>query len=193
MFSKHLVETIMGGVVLLVAGIFLGFAYVSADLSPSGGYSVTANFSSVDGLTIGSDVRIGGVKVGVVTGQTVDTKNYRAIIHMNLQSDVRLPEDSKAIVSTAGLLGGNYVKIEPGHGTSFIKPGGEITKTEGAVVLEELIGKIIFLATDQDTGSSTPGQPQAPGQPPQQTPPPTQNQAPAPTPDSGKTGVEPGK
>lgn len=91
MLGKHLVETIMGGVVLLVAAIFLGFAYVSADLAPSGGYPVTAEFSSVNGLTVGSDVRIGGVKVGVVTGQTVDLKDFRAVVHMNLQPVVRLP------------------------------------------------------------------------------------------------------
>jgi phospholipid/cholesterol/gamma-HCH transport system substrate-binding protein len=64
MLGKNLVETIMGGFVLLVAAIFLVFAYFSADLAPSGGYRVFAQFSSVDGLSPGSDVRIGGVKVG---------------------------------------------------------------------------------------------------------------------------------
>ncbi len=165
MLGKHLVETIMGGFVLLVAAIFLGFAYVSADLAPSGGYPVTAEFSSVDGLTVGSDVRIGGVKVGVVTGQTVDLKDFRAVVHMNLQPVVRLPVDSKAIVASAGLLGGKYVKIEPGHDPAVIKPDGEIKNTEGAVVLEELLGRIIFLATG-DQGSQGQGQAQPAGQAP---------------------------
>lgn len=167
--GKHLVETIMGSFVLLVAGIFLAFAYLSANLQPAAGYPVKATFSSVDGLTVGSDVRIGGVKVGTVTQETVDTKDYRAVVTMNLAREVKLPADSKAVVASAGLLGGKYIKLEPGHSTTVIQAGGEITNTEGAVVLEELLGKIIFLATEQDQGQDqgqggTPGQGGAPGQ-----------------------------
>jgi phospholipid/cholesterol/gamma-HCH transport system substrate-binding protein len=163
MMGKNLVETIMGGFVLVVAGIFLAFAYLSANLSPAGGYPVKAAFSSVDGLTVGSDVRIGGVKIGIVTRATVDSKDYRALLTMNLEPDVKLPVDSKAVIASAGLLGGRYVKIEPGHAAQLIKAGGTITHTEGAVVLEELLGKIIFLATDQGQDQSQ-GQGQAQGQ-----------------------------
>ncbi|HUC60852.1 MAG TPA: outer membrane lipid asymmetry maintenance protein MlaD [Alphaproteobacteria bacterium] len=154
MLGKNLVETIMGAFVLLVAAMFLGFAYFSADLSPSGGYPVTAQFSSVDGLSPGSDVRIGGVKVGIVSSQSVDQKDYRARVTMDLQPSVKLPTDTKAEIASAGLLGGSYVKIVPGHAATFIAPGGEIKNTQGAIVLEELLGKIIFLATDQGGPSS---------------------------------------
>ncbi len=149
MLGKNLVETIMGGLVLLVAAIFLGFAYVSADLRPAAGYSVSAVFSSIDGLTVGSDVRVGGVKVGIVTRQALDPKDYRALVTMNLEPSVELPSDTKAVVASASLMGGKYIKLEPGSAKTMLKPGSEITDTEGAVVLEELLGKIIFLATDQ--------------------------------------------
>ncbi|HYB09033.1 MAG TPA: outer membrane lipid asymmetry maintenance protein MlaD [Alphaproteobacteria bacterium] len=150
MIGRNLVETIMGAFVLLVAGIFLVFAYLSANLQPPGGYSVTAVFSSVDGLSQGADVRVGGVKVGIVTRQAVDPRHYNAVVTMDIERDVKLPVDTKAVIASAGLLGGKYVKIEPGHSQTLLAPGGEITNTEGAVVLEELLGKIIFLATDQD-------------------------------------------
>ena len=164
--GKHLVETIMGGFVLMVAGIFLAFAYLSANLRPAVGYSVNATFSSVDGLTVGSDVRIGGVKVGTVTQESIDPKDYRAVVTMSLEREVKLPVDSKAVIASAGLLGGKYVKLEPGRSTAMVQPGGQIANTEGAVVLEELLGKIIFLATDQgqDQGRQDQGQGAAPGQ-----------------------------
>lgn len=184
MLGKNLVETIMGAFVLLVAAIFLGFAYFSSNLAPSGGYRVSAQFSSVDGLNEGSDVRIGGVKVGIVSSETIDTKDYRALVVMDLQPLVRLPVDSKAEIASAGLLGGRYVKISPGHASAMIDAGGEIKNTEGAVVLEELLGKIIFLATDQGSsgqGGSDQGAAKPPGPAPTLTPAP----APAPMPGPG--------
>ena len=159
MLGKNLVETIMGGFVLIVAAIFLTFAYLSANLRPSGGYPVTAAFGSIDGLAVGSDVRVAGVKVGVVTGETLDPKDYRALVDMSLNRNVELPVDTKASVASESLMGGKYVKLEPGSAKALIKPGGEIKNTESAIVLEELLGKIIFLATDQ--GSSQ-GQGSAP-------------------------------
>jgi len=153
MLGKNLVETVMGAFVLLVAAIFLAFAYLSSNLTPAGGYPVKAVFSSVDGLTAGSDVRIGGVKIGIVSREQLDPKDYRALVTMTLDPNVALPDDTKAEISSASLLGGKYVKLQPGHSTTMLKAGGEITNTEGAVVLEELLGKIIFLATDQTPSS----------------------------------------
>ena len=155
MLGKNLVETIMGGFVLLVAAIFLVFAYLSANLRPAGGYPVAAAFGSIDGLAVGSDVRVAGVKVGVVTGETLDSADYRAIVDMSLNRNLKLPVDTKASIASESLMGGKYVKLEPGNSKVMIKPGGTITKTEGAVVLEELLGKIIFLATDQGTGQGS--------------------------------------
>ncbi|MGO8866750.1 MAG: outer membrane lipid asymmetry maintenance protein MlaD [Alphaproteobacteria bacterium] len=165
MLGKNLVETIMGAFVLIVAAIFLVFAYVSSNLRPPGGYTITADFNSIDGLTVGSDVRVGGVKVGIITRETLDPKDYRAVVAMTLNRGLELPVDSKAVVASDGLMGGKYLRLEPGNAKTMVKSGGELTHTEGTVALEELLGKIIFLATDQGEGQGQgPSEVKAPGQ-----------------------------
>ncbi|MGE0735779.1 MAG: MlaD family protein [Alphaproteobacteria bacterium] len=89
--GKSLVETVMGAVVLAIAGFFLVFAYTSSDLKPVAGYQVTAKFGSVGSLTEGSDVRIGGVKVGSVIRQSIDPKDYRAVVTMTILSTISCP------------------------------------------------------------------------------------------------------
>ncbi len=83
--KRNVIETVLGAVVLLVAGVFLLFAYNSADLRPVAGYQVTARFNAVDGLTVGSDVRVGGIKVGSVVGQAIDIADYRAVVTMSIK------------------------------------------------------------------------------------------------------------
>ena len=97
--GRNLVETVMGAVVLLIAGFFLIFAYNSSDLRPVSGYQVTARFNSVEGLQEGSDVRIGGVKVGSVTRQRLDPETFQAVVTMTLMKSVRLPTDSIASIT----------------------------------------------------------------------------------------------
>lgn len=81
--SRNPIETVMGAVVLLVAGSFLAFAVNSANLRPVSGYAVKAVFNKVGGLTVGSDVRISGIKVGSVTGQSLDPRTYRAVVTLS--------------------------------------------------------------------------------------------------------------
>jgi phospholipid/cholesterol/gamma-HCH transport system substrate-binding protein len=148
--GRNLVETVMGAVVLLIAGFFLIFAYNSSNLRPISGYEVTARFNSVEGLQEGGDVRIGGVKVGSVTGQSLDTKNFQAIVTLTLKPQVKLPTDSIASVTGDSLLGGKYIKIEPGSAKDIIPPGGEVKKTKDALVLEQVLGRMIFLLTEEN-------------------------------------------
>lgn len=153
--GRNLVETVMGAVVLMIAGFFLVFAYNTSNLRPIAGYSVRAMFSSVEGLEPGSDVRIGGVKVGSVTGQRLHPGDYRAELIMSIREGIKLPVDTKAIISGDSLLGGKNVKLEPGGSDKFIAAGGEITKTEGAVILEQTLGRAIFLLTGDDDGGKS--------------------------------------
>jgi phospholipid/cholesterol/gamma-HCH transport system substrate-binding protein len=148
--GRNLVETVMGAVVLLIAGFFLIFAYNSSNLRPISGYEVKARFNSVEGLQEGGDVRIGGVKVGSVTGQSLDTKNYQAVVTLTLKPQVKLPTDSIASVTGDSLLGGKYIKIEPGSAKNLIPPGGEVKKTKDALVLEQVLGRMIFLLTEEN-------------------------------------------
>jgi phospholipid/cholesterol/gamma-HCH transport system substrate-binding protein len=151
--GRNLVETVMGAVVLAIAGFFLAFAYNTSDLRKISGYSIVAKFNSVEGLNPGSDVRVGGVKVGSVSEQRLDPVDYRAVIVMSILSDIKIPVDSEASVTSDGLLGANYVRIKPGHEKKSLEPGGEIAKTHDVVDLEQLMGRVIFLL-GQEGGSS---------------------------------------
>jgi phospholipid/cholesterol/gamma-HCH transport system substrate-binding protein len=109
---RNTIETVLGGVVIVVAGFFLVFAYTSADLRRVDGYEVTANFSSVGGLQSGSDVRISGVKVGTVTSQTLDPSTYLAVVHMSIDPSIKLPKDTVAVIASESLLGGKYMSLQ---------------------------------------------------------------------------------
>jgi len=142
--SNQLVETLMGAVVLLVAGVFLAFAYSSTNVRPLNGYEVTAKFDRVDGLNPGSDVKISGIKVGTVVSEKLDSETFLAIVTISLQNGVKLPTDTVAQVSSEGLLGGNFLALVPGSDDKDIQPGGEIKYTQAPVNLMQLLGKFIF-------------------------------------------------
>jgi phospholipid/cholesterol/gamma-HCH transport system substrate-binding protein len=147
--KRNVIETVLGAVVLLVAGVFLAFAYNSADLSPIAGYRILARFNAVDGLTVGGDVRVGGVKVGSVVGLEIDMEDYQAVITMTIMPRIRLPEDTVGVVAAEGLLGGKYVRLDPGNSDRMLEDGAELSETRDIVSLEEMLGKVIFLVTDE--------------------------------------------
>lgn len=146
--NKRPVETIMGIVVIVIAALFLFFAYRVSDLQVVKGYIVSAHFIKVGGLTIGSDVRINGIKVGTVISQKLNPEDYVAEIKMSLSSDLKLPKDSVAVIASDGLMGNKFIKIEPGKDTEILKDGDEITKTKDFKTLEDMVGEIIFMVTD---------------------------------------------
>ncbi len=143
----NLVETLIGAVVLAVAGIFLAFGYSSSTVGHDGGFILTARFDRVDGLVTGSDVRMSGIKVGTVIGQKLDPATYQAIVRMDIDRKVKLPDDSSAKITTEGLLGGTYLSVEAGGGEELLNSGDEIRFTQGSIDLMSLIGQAIFSAT----------------------------------------------
>lgn len=137
-------ETLVGVIVLVVAVAFLVFAQGRLDSDPSsGGYVISARFSEIGALTRGAEVRVSGVPVGSVTAIDLDTETYFAEVSLRLRPDVRLPSDSTAKITASGLLGGAYIEIEAGGDDAMIEEGGEITFTQGAVDLFELIGGFV--------------------------------------------------
>ena len=142
--KNNMIETVLGGVVLLVAAVFVVFAYSNASLPTSIGYEVKAKFDRVGDLKQGDDVKIAGIKVGSVTRQSLDPKTYQAVITLTIEPNVKLPLDTAAEVSLAGLLGGSYILLSPGGDTRNIAPGGTITVTQGSINLVDLIGKAMF-------------------------------------------------
>ena len=145
--GRNIVETIVGALVLLVAGVFVFYAFAKSDRSGPNGYEISARFDRIDGLKRGADVTVSGVKVGSVTGFDLDRKTYEAEVRMMVSSSVSLPLDTNAKVVSESLLGGMVVILEPGGETKMIQPGGEIEKTQGAVPLSELIAKFMFGST----------------------------------------------
>ena len=152
--GKTLLETLIGAVVLVVAIAFITMAYTRSDVKTVKGYTALAQFTAIDGLDVGDDVRISGIKVGSVTDQTLDFDYYRAIVHMSIDPAVELPEDTTAAVVSEGLLGGKYVALEPGGDDELITDGGEITLTQSSVNLESLLGKFIYSGSSSGGGSA---------------------------------------
>ena len=141
---RNLIETLLGAVVLGVAGLFLAFAYSTADLGRSGGYEVNAEFTTVGGLKVGNDVRMAGIKVGTVVDQVLNPQTYLARVTLSIDSSVHLPADTSATISSEGLLGGNYVDLAPGGDPNMLKPGEKIQYTQDAVDMVQLLSRFIF-------------------------------------------------
>ncbi len=147
--SRSVIETVLGGFVLLGALVFLVFSYSKGDAGQVSGYKISANFSKIGGLKIGDPVQISGVKVGQVASVELDPKTYLAKVTMEIEDDIKVPDDSAAAISSASLLGGLYMGIEPGGSADMLKAGGEIEYTQAPQNLEELLGKFIFSMKDK--------------------------------------------
>lgn len=170
---RNMIETVMGAVVLLVAVAFVVFAFRSASLSNAGrdGYEVTVEFSDASGLAAGTDVRMAGVKIGSVVEQRLNPDTYFAVVTLGISDTVRLPSDSSARIIPDGLLGGNYVALEPGGADDYIAHGGKIVYAQGSVNVVDLLGRFIFSAagaasdsrkTQEDGGGGFEMEPGAP-------------------------------
>jgi phospholipid/cholesterol/gamma-HCH transport system substrate-binding protein len=142
--ASNAAETLIGAVVLAVAGGFLVYAANTADVGVAGsGYELVAKFRKAEGIDIGGDVRIAGVKVGSISGMTLDPKTYFARVTFVIDHDVKVPEDSVAKITSASLLGDSYIAIDPGSEDLMLEPGAELEITQSSVSIGDLIGKFI--------------------------------------------------
>ncbi|HTQ12830.1 MAG TPA: outer membrane lipid asymmetry maintenance protein MlaD [Rhizomicrobium sp.] len=142
--QNNTVETLIGAIVVAVAAFFLWFAYSTAGSTGVSGYEITAKFASADGITPGTDIRLHGIKIGTVASLTLDPKTYYAIAHLSIRDDIKIPDDSAVKITSSGLLGSSYVAIQPGGSETDIRPGGELTNTQGSVDLMGLIGRAVM-------------------------------------------------
>ena len=145
MATHNTAEVLVGAVVLAGAIAFAIFAGQTAGVSAgaSQSYELTASFRSLEGVSVGTDVRLAGVKVGTVTEMELNPDTYRADTTIAVQDSVPIPDDSAIIVSSEGLLGGNFVEIMPGGSPFMFEPGDEITDTQGAVSLISLLVRFV--------------------------------------------------
>lgn len=143
--SRNVIETVMGAVVLVIAGGFIMTAYQGRQMQTvKDGYDVMARFDDASGIVTGSDVRVGGVKVGVVKTMELDPKSYRANVTLELGKTISVPTDSSAVIKGDGLLGSKFVSLVPGGSEEMLKQGSEIEFTQSSISLEEMIGKFVF-------------------------------------------------
>lgn len=136
---NSVVETMMGAVVLLITVGFLYFAFSNAGVGSAGGATYYANFDKIDGLATGGEVKISGIKVGTIVGSHLDATTYEAVVEMNIDSSIELPEDTFAKITSEGLLGGNYLVLDPGGSDVMLENGDTIIETQGAVDLLGLL------------------------------------------------------
>lgn len=143
MSAAQRIEIAVGAAVLAVAIGFLVYVSQATGLSAGreGGYPLTASFRSAEGVSVGTDVRLAGVKIGTVTALRLNRETFRADTEFLVQNGVEIPDDSAVVVSSEGLLGGNYVEILPGGSPFNLAAGEEIIDTQGAVSLVSLLLK----------------------------------------------------
>lgn len=149
--KRSIVETVLGAIVIVVAGVFLSFSYTTANVGSAAGYNVMADFSGIGGLKAGDDVQISGVKVGTVSGVSLNEDTYLARVHMDLNPSIKLPTDTAALISSESLLGGRYLALEPGADEDIIPAGGRIEYTQAPQNLEQLLGQFIFSMNKPDS------------------------------------------
>ena len=149
--KDNLVETLVGAVVLVIAGLFVLYGYTKTESDSGDGYQVVAQFDRVDGLTVGSDVRMSGIKVGTVRGLKLNPESFYAEAEFMISGEVNLPEDTSAKITSEGLLGGNYVSLSPGGSEDTLGEGDEILYTQGSVDLIGLVSQALFSAGDEDS------------------------------------------
>lgn len=145
---ENLVETLVGAIVLAIAITFLVYGYSVTEGDSDDQLRVNAAFDRVDGLTVGSDVRLSGVKVGTVMSLALDPDTFSAKVSMAINSALKLPDDTSAKITSEGLLGGNYISLVPGGSDLSLEEGGEILYTQGSVDLISLISQAMFSAGD---------------------------------------------
>ena len=144
MLKENLVETLVGLFVVVIATMFVIYGYSVSETDSGDGYRVTAQFNRVDGLTIGSDVRMSGIKIGTVTSMNLDSESFYANVDFLISNGVNLPDDTSAKITSEGLLGGNYVSLSPGGSEDLLEEDGEILYTQGSVDLIELVSQALF-------------------------------------------------
>ena len=147
--QRNVIETVLGAVVLLVAGLFLVFATQFSSSAGVKGYDLIGEFRAIDGLKVGDEVRVAGVKVGTVTHTALRNSDYVAVVTMRLEPDVLVSTDSSVAIHTDGLFGGKYLEIQVGGETTNMKNGDRFGFLQDSVIVEELIEKIVNYAEDQ--------------------------------------------
>ena len=167
MRDNNVSETMIGAVVVAIAILFVAFLYTRSGTGGLSGYEIQARLPRVDGLGVGTDVRLAGIKIGSVSDLTLDPKTYLVTVHMSIHNDVKIPVDSSLMVTSSGLLGSSYISITPGGDDKMLGSGGAIENSQGSV---DLMGLINRFATTPPPAAKPQAQPQQPAPSPGPSP-----------------------
>jgi phospholipid/cholesterol/gamma-HCH transport system substrate-binding protein len=152
MQQNNIAGTLIGAGVVAIALVLAALAYYRTGTGGLSGYEINAKLSKADGLAVGTEVRLAGIKVGTVSDLTLDPRTYLVTVHMNIQHDVKLPVDSSILVTQAGFLGGQYLSITPGGEDKMMTAGSYFENAQGSIDVMGLVGRFA-------TGGSTSNQP----------------------------------
>jgi phospholipid/cholesterol/gamma-HCH transport system substrate-binding protein len=143
--TDHTTEVVVGAAVVAAAAGFIAYAvqFSNVEGPRSGDYFLTASFRSVEGVSVGTDVRLAGVKVGTVTGLDLNPQTFRADTTFSIDGDLQLPEDTAVVIASEGLLGGNFVELLPGGSPFNLEPCAEIVDTQSSVSLVQLLLRFV--------------------------------------------------
>jgi len=167
MQQNNIAETVIGAIVIAVAVIFLAFAYMRTGTGSFSGYELNARMPKVDGLGIGTDVRLGGIKIGSISDLTLDPKTYLVTVHMSIRNDIKIPSDSSVLVTSAGILGSSYLSITPGGEDKMMAAGAYFENVQGSIDMMNLVGRVV--GGDKTSNEAPAPKPAAPA--PQPLPP----------------------
>ena len=147
---SNVFEAFIGGLVVILAAAFLFYGFSITKSNDGDNYTIYATFNRVDGIQIGSDVRLSGIKIGTVSEQSLDQTNYEAKLSLVINKTVKIPDDSSAKITMDGLLGGSYISIEPGGSLNYILESQEILFTQGSIDLIGLVGQTLFSVEEKN-------------------------------------------
>jgi phospholipid/cholesterol/gamma-HCH transport system substrate-binding protein len=158
MQQNNIAETIIGAIVVAVAVGFLVFTYNRTGSGSLSGYEINARLPKVDGLSIGTDVRLAGIKIGSVSDMTLDPKTYLVTVHMNVREDIKIPADSSVMVTSSGFLGSQYLSITPGGDDKKMAAGEFFESAQGSIDVMGLVNR--FATGAGSSGGQKPAAPQ---------------------------------
>lgn len=146
-------QIIVGTITLAAAALFLAFATTTGGFAErQSGYTLIAEYRQVDGLRPGAPVHMAGVQIGEVSALRLDAATLRAIAEMTVRDEVRVPNDSAALIVSDGLLGEKYVKIEPGAEDDYLSDGDRFLFVQNAIIVEEILARIVQDAERRQAG-----------------------------------------
>lgn len=152
----NILEAFIGAVVLIIASLFIFFAYTTSGEKIKSGYTLTARFDNIGGIAVGADVKINGIKVGIVKSLEID-ENYQAKAVFLIKNGMNIPKDTTAAVTTDGIMGNKFISMITGFDSEMLGPNEEIESTRSSVNLEDMIDKFVVNSAKDEPKEKTKG------------------------------------